>query len=160
MKRCLALIISFVFTISVFSQESHIEFDSTMANQWVDSVMLTLSPKEKIGQLFILRANYPGKEFNRKRLEHYHKNKNSEKSKESRRRNSKKRYEKMLKNPKLMLKRRIGISIYHKLKNRGTGKKGRSSFCNILPYTVEELFSHLESLFEIGINWNSHGQGD
>ena len=66
MKKFLLAIIISLIVFSGISQDSPIDFDSLKAKQWIDSVMITLSPKEKIGQLFIVRANYPGKDYNRK----------------------------------------------------------------------------------------------
>ncbi len=66
MKRHLIIIIAFILTLSAFCQDRLTEFDSLNAKKWVDSVMITLSTKEQIGQLFIVRANYPGKDYNRK----------------------------------------------------------------------------------------------
>jgi hypothetical protein len=55
----------------------------------------------------------------KKSRERYQKIKDTKEFKESRRKSCKKQYIKMLKDPHKKLKRRMGISVYQKLKNRG-----------------------------------------
>lgn len=47
-------------------------------------------------------------------------------------------------------------SILKKLHKRNSGKGGDSSF-KYLPYTIDDLIRHLESLFESWMNWNNFG---
>jgi len=54
----------------------------------------------------------------------------------------------------------ISASIRTRLNRRKSGKKGKSTFKDILPYTVDELMFSLESLFEPGMSWENHGFGD
>lgn len=79
-----------------------------------------------------------------------------EKQKEYRRRT----YQNSKKYPQKRLKRIIGSKISTKLSERGGSKEGKSSFKDILPYTVIELIEHLESLFEENMSWDNYGQGD
>ena len=69
---------------------------------------------------------------------------------------SKKRRE----NPQYRIGSKISNGIYNAMKKRSSSKKGRSSFNDILSYSVEDLLCHLESLFEEGMTWENHGQGE
>jgi hypothetical protein len=44
---------------------------------------------------------------------------------------------------------------YHLLKNKSS--KNGNSMLNYLPYTMDKLKIHLESLFETWMTWNNHG---
>lgn len=69
-------------------------------------------------------------------------------------------YQKQKLDPQKRIKRVIGSKISLALSRRGGSKNGLSSFDDILPYTVEELKNHLESLFEEGMSWDNYGKGD
>jgi 5-methylcytosine-specific restriction endonuclease McrA len=56
------------------------------------------------------------------------------------------------------LKCNISKSIIKKLKNKNASKNGKSTFNDILPYTVQELHNRLESLFEDGMAWDNYGK--
>lgn len=58
-------------------------------------------------------------------------------------------------NPNFLLRRNVSRTINNILKSRGTGKN--SSIIKYLPYTIEQLKHHLESLFEPWMNWNNYG---
>jgi len=64
-----SLSLTFIFSmfllmsINLFSQEKDVKLRDNNKTAWVDSVFNTLSLDEKIGQLFIVRANYPDKGF-------------------------------------------------------------------------------------------------
>ena len=60
--------------------------------------------------------------------------------------------------PQNKLKSNISSSIRKKLKNRISGKFGRKTWVNILPYSVEELKEHLESKFKEGMSWENYGE--
>ena len=54
---------------------------------------------------------------------------------------------------------RIHLSslMWRRLKQRSGSKEGRSVF-DIVPYTLEELMSHLESKFTEGMSWENYGE--
>ena len=52
----------------------------------------------------------------------------------------------------------ISALIREKLKRRVIGKGGKSTF-SFLPYTVEQLVSHLQNQFTQGMTWNNYGKG-
>ena len=52
-----------LMSINLFSQEKDVKLRDNNKTAWVDSVFNTLSLDEKIGQLFVVRANNPGKGF-------------------------------------------------------------------------------------------------
>ena len=54
------------------------------------------------------------------------------------------------------IKCNISRAINHKLKRRLLSKNGKSTF-SFLPYTVDELKQHLESLFQPWMNWQNYG---
>lgn len=54
------------------------------------------------------------------------------------------------------LKGNISKAIIKKLKKRLSSKKGKSTF-TFLPYTIEDLIQHLESLFQLGMTWKNYG---
>lgn len=62
-------------------------------------------------------------------------------------------------NPKNLIKKKISSRINECLKRRCSGKKGRTTWSNILNYTPDELKSYLESKFENGMSWDSYGSG-
>lgn len=53
------------------------------------------------------------------------------------------------------LKARMSDSIRGKLFNRGKQKHGRTS--DFIPYSMDELRAHLESLFQPGMTWENYG---
>lgn len=54
------------------------------------------------------------------------------------------------------LREMISKKIRNALKSKGSSKNGKS-MADFLPYTVDELKSHLESLFEPWMTWENHG---
>ena len=56
-------------------------------------------------------------------------------------------------------KLRLNISalIYKRLKHKLLGKNGKSTW-SFLPYTVDDLIKHLESLFQPWMNWGNYGE--
>lgn len=58
-------------------------------------------------------------------------------------------------NPVIRLQHNVSVSVRDAIKERG-GRKGGKTFDN-LPYTVEELKSHIESLWESWMNWDNYG---
>ena len=65
--------------------------------------------------------------------------------------------EKRRKNPHLLIRHSISSSIQQRLKKRMSNKGYRSTF-NFLPYTIEELMSHLESQFKPRMAWKNYGK--
>ncbi len=59
-------VIILLFAFRVNAQPVVSKADSVLAKIWVDSVMQSLSPVEKVGQLLMVRANDPGKPYNKK----------------------------------------------------------------------------------------------
>lgn len=55
------------------------------------------------------------------------------------------------------LRRIMSASVAQMLRAKGTSKEGRSVL-EFLPYTVEELKSHIENLFEPWMTWDNHGK--
>ena len=60
---------------------------------------------------------------------------------------------KILKEPRERIRRAISRGVVRGL----LGKKSKRTF-DALPYTVEELMSHLESLFQEGMTWDNYGE--
>ena len=58
--------------------------------------------------------------------------------------------------PIYRLRRAVSSIIFRMLKSQGSSKNGLS-IIKFLPYSVEELKTHLESLFEPWMTWNNHG---
>lgn len=58
--------------------------------------------------------------------------------------------------PVCRLKVSVSNSIRHMLKNNGSYKK-KKSIRNYLPYSIEELKSHIEKLWEPWMNWGNYG---
>jgi hypothetical protein len=54
------------------------------------------------------------------------------------------------------LRDRVSCEIRKALKKVGSSKKGHS-ILECLPYTIEQLKEHLESLFQPWMNWGNHG---
>jgi len=59
--------------------------------------------------------------------------------------------------PHKKLRHNIGNIILIRLKNRHIFKNRKASF-DFLPYTVEELAIHIESLWKNGMNWDNYGK--
>lgn len=55
------------------------------------------------------------------------------------------------------IRNRISNNIRTRLKTRLSSKK-KSSILKYLPYTIEELISHLESKFQSGMSWDNYGK--
>ena len=56
------------------------------------------------------------------------------------------------------IKSNISSLIYNRLKFRLSSKNGKLTW-SFLPYTVDDLIKHLESLFEPWMNWSNYGKG-
>ena len=67
--------------------------------------------------------------------------------------------EKRLLDPCFKLKKNISRAICKYFKNSGGSKQG-SSILSKLPYTMQELKIHIESLWEPWMNWGNHGSYD
>lgn len=79
--------------------------------------------------------------------------------------NNKKRYKKIRKkyqynrkktDIRFKLKSNISSAINRELKRRLSDKNSKSTF-SFLPYTVDDLIKHLESLFQPWMNWQNYG---
>lgn len=57
---------------------------------------------------------------------------------------------------KRKLKKNTRAILYHRLKRRALHKKKNSTF-DILGYTVDDLKTHLERLFQPGMSWDNYG---
>jgi hypothetical protein len=57
--------------------------------------------------------------------------------------------------PRVRLRRRVSSSVWKALSRTG-GQKG-GSVLNFLPFSIDELKEHLESLFVDGMSWSNHG---
>ena len=55
------------------------------------------------------------------------------------------------------IKSTMKSSIYHRLQTRKISKNRKKTF-DMLPYTIDELMTHLESLFKPGMTWENQGQ--
>lgn len=55
------------------------------------------------------------------------------------------------------IRQKVSHAIRERLKISDSSK-ARQSILKFLPYTIEELKQHLESLFETWMNWNNYGQ--
>lgn len=67
-----------------------------------------------------------------------------------------KRKEKYHTNPEYKLRRNVSSSINQALKSNNSKKEG--SVLQYLPFTIQELKAHLESLFEPWMCWENHGK--
>lgn len=54
------------------------------------------------------------------------------------------------------IKHNFSSLLYQRLRRRHLNKKFKSTF-DYLPYTIDDLTSHLESLWEPWMNWNNYG---
>lgn len=102
-----------------------------------------------------------GREYykqNAKRL--YRKYKKRRKEKSSQYKIQKRKHEKYRRKNDIRYKLKCNISclISQKLRRRLLNKNGKSTF-SFLPYTLDELMKHLESLFEPWMNWGNWGIG-
>jgi hypothetical protein len=70
---------------------------------------------------------------------------------------NKQRRERRNNDPSYKLRTSLSTSIFQALK-RNCGSKKSGSIINHLPYTIEKLKIHLESLFEPWMNWENHGK--
>jgi transposase-like protein len=55
-------------------------------------------------------------------------------------------------NPNFVIRSAVSFAIWKALKNNGSGKSGESCL-RYLPYTIDQLRQHLESLFEPWMTW-------
>lgn len=76
-----------------------------------------------------------------------------EKNKEYLRKYNKKRYDEY---PMVRLRNNISNLVGHSLRRSG-GSKAGTSFFEYVPYTLQQLKSHLESLFEPWMSWQNYG---
>lgn len=83
--------------------------------------------------------------------------KNIQKYKEKNRRSNLRRKELIKTNPRVRISSRVSNLIRLRLKSRlgGKNKKHKSEY---LPYTINELMSHLERKFTEGMSWNNYGK--
>jgi hypothetical protein len=58
--------------------------------------------------------------------------------------------------PKVRLRSSIGVNVSHALKRRNATKNGGKTFSK-LPYTPEQLFTHIESQFDEHMTWDNYG---
>lgn len=61
-------------------------------------------------------------------------------------------------NPKIRLRLNTSSLICERLKTRLVNKNKKATF-DFLPYTIDELYYHLESKFESWMNWDNYGHG-
>jgi len=61
--------------------------------------------------------------------------------------------------PCFKLRMIVSASVRNILNDTGQSKKG-NSIMEFLPYTIEELKAHIESLFETWMTWENHGKYD
>lgn len=79
-----------------------------------------------------------------------------ERTKETMKKQRQERWKKNSKDPIKRIRGSVSASIRAYLKDKGLTKNGKSSIA-CLPYTLEELKAHIESLFEPWMNWGNHG---
>lgn len=70
---------------------------------------------------------------------------------------NKKFLDKLHSNPRVKIKHYISCSIRNKLKRRMVYKISGKDRFDFLPYTVDDLFKHLESKFRLGMSWKNYG---
>jgi hypothetical protein len=83
--------------------------------------------------------------------------KNPDKVKKTNKKSDKKKQQKKKNDPALRLRTNLSTSICQALKKQNSSKNG-GSIVNHLPFTILELKTHLESLFEPWMNWNNYGK--
>jgi hypothetical protein len=54
------------------------------------------------------------------------------------------------------IRRRVSSQVWHFLFKNGLSKNNKS-LCKYIPYTIQELIEHLESLFEPWMTWDNYG---
>lgn len=108
--------------------------------------------ENKITLLKQAKEYYKEHSDDRKQYNKYHR---LIKGKEINKRNSERRKN----NLHLRLSNVVSSSIRHRLKRRLSNKGGKSTW-SFLPYIVDDLIRHLESLFEPWMNWNNYGNKD
>jgi hypothetical protein len=59
--------------------------------------------------------------------------------------------------PNFVIRRSVSYMIWKGLKNTNSSKNGESCL-SFLPYSIEELRSHLEAQFEPWMTWDNHGR--
>jgi len=65
----------------------------------------------------------------------------------------------LAKNPIYLLRQRISRAVRSAIKKQGQSKN-KKSILNYLPYSIDELKKHLESLWEPWMNWNNYGSAN
>jgi hypothetical protein len=60
-------------------------------------------------------------------------------------------------NPSIKLRKWVSGRIWTALRSQGGSKRG-FSVMDFLPYTIEELRAHIESLWEPWMSWDNHGR--
>jgi hypothetical protein len=105
--------------------------------------------KDKIKEYY---KNYFGE--NKDKISEYHKNWRGSNRDYS---EYKKKYNKKLRSesPKFKLTSNFRTAIWESLRERGSKKTNRTF--NLLGYTIEDLVSHLETLFQDGMSWDNYG---
>jgi hypothetical protein len=75
---------------------------------------------------------------------------------EVRKRNYKRKKERMKNNPALRLRANVGMTVREALKRQMSSKNGASTF-EYLPYTPLQLMEHIESQFDEHMSWDNYG---
>jgi hypothetical protein len=95
----------------------------------------------------------------RDKLENRDYNRQWESIPENRKKRRQREKERRRTEPCYKLRKTLSGAIAWGLKHSGGSKRG-SSILSKLPYTMQELKQHLESLFESWMNWENHGSYD
>lgn len=93
---------------------------------------------------------------NRESIREYHSNWRDENREELRKKQNESNKKRIDGNPQLKLHRRISSALFSNLKENGVTKNNRT--LEILGFTIEELMSHIESLFTDGMTWDNYGE--
>jgi endogenous inhibitor of DNA gyrase (YacG/DUF329 family) len=75
---------------------------------------------------------------------------------EVRKRNAEYRKERLKNDPRLRLRRNVGMIVTQALKRQMANKNGASTF-EYLPYTPLQLMEHIESQFDEHMSWDNYG---
>ncbi len=70
---------------------------------------------------------------------------------------NKNRHARIQNDPILKMRKWVSSGIYSALKNSGSSKRGLSVM-SALPYSIEDLVKHIESLWEPWMSWDNHGK--
>jgi endogenous inhibitor of DNA gyrase (YacG/DUF329 family) len=75
---------------------------------------------------------------------------------EVRKRNTEYRKERLKNDPRLRLRKNVGMTVREALKRQMANKNGTSTF-EYLPYTPLQLMEHIESQFDEHMSWDNYG---